>query len=83
MITTLAIANTSIISHNYYFFFVVRTQNNDRSQKTGYPVGIGNRVKWGKSLKEPTGAGNILFLDLGGGNRHVNICKNSSCKLPF
>ena len=45
MITTLAIANTSIISHNYYFFFVMRTQNNDRSQKTGCPVGIGNRVK--------------------------------------
>ena len=44
MITTLAIANTSIISHNC-FFFVIRTQNNDRSQKTGYPVGIGNRVK--------------------------------------
>lgn len=84
MITTSALANTSITSHNY-FLSAVRTHNlflNDRSQKTGYLVGIGNRVIQGRSLKELTGAGNILFLHLGGGHMHVYICKNSLCKLP-
>ena len=84
MITTSALANTSITSHNY-FLFVVGTQNlflNDRSQKTGYLVEIGNRVIQGRSLKELSGAGNILFLDLGGGHMHVYMCKNSLCKIP-